>query len=108
MPVTQRTFENVDFLDEKEREYFAEAHLGHQTKEFLHSPVGRLLHGRAKQALEAAQQKALEIDPDSEDALKQLRRVRQEAAIAQLFMRWCADAIENGSAAEVQLDEYRS
>lgn len=108
MPAQGDRFENIDFTDEKEREYFAEAQLGHQTREFLHSPVGRFLHGRAKLALEAARREALEIDPDSEDALTRLRKLREEAAVARKFMTWCAETIENGLAAEVQLDEYRS
>ena len=42
-------YSTVEFINDQEREYFAEAHLGEQVRSFLVSPAGRYLHGRAKQ-----------------------------------------------------------
>ena len=105
MPETEH--KGVDFVDEAEATYFAEARLGQQTLEFLHSPVGRLLHGRALNVVDQAKEDLLDIDVETKEGRKQFKEVKTIVQHAQWFMRWCADAIENGRESEVQLNEYR-
>lgn len=100
----------ISFIDEKERELFARATLGDDIRDFLRSPVGRYLHGRAKQQLEESKIDALAVDPDGWRAFfvrRKLRQIRLRAEIARSFMKWCADAIVDGDHAARELDEYR-
>ena len=97
----------VEFIDDQERIYFAEAALGQQFVEFLRSQVGRMLHGRAKQQLDEAKTEMLALDPSTPEGLEKWREKKIDAEVAQAFMTWCAEAINNGDAAAVQLEEYR-
>lgn len=103
-----QSLNTLDFIDEAEQQYFAEAQLGYQVEEFLRSPTGRLLHGRAKQQLEQAKEDVLGLDTEDPDCLRKLKQIRTQAEVARCFMRWCAEAIDNGNAAQVQLEEHRS
>ncbi len=104
--------QGIEFVDDRERELYAAAHLGEDAREFLRNhPVGRLLHHRAKLAIEQAQIDALEVDPDSWSWVRsrnKLRQIRQRAAVARAFINWIADAIIDGDDAARQLDEYRN
>ena len=93
----------VEFLNDQEREYFARAKLGSDVEEFLQSDVGRYLHGRAKQEVTESQSEALNCNPDSWFGRRKLNKLRARAAVAENFMRWCADAIVDGRNAESQL-----
>jgi len=100
-------YSNVHFVSDQERQYFAEAHLGEQVRDFLVSPVGRYLHGRAKQELEEGKNLLAEIDPRTSEGIAQWKQVKQNMANAEMFIRWCAEAIGNGDMAASQLEEYR-
>lgn len=104
----QKTFDHLEFVDDKEREYFATAQVGENVREFLTSPVGRLLHGRMKQQFEEAKLEALRCSPDSWWGRRQLRKWQRQADIAQSFMRILADAIIDGEHAYNELKTYRS
>jgi hypothetical protein len=93
----------VEFVDEKEREYFARAKLGSDVEAFLQSDVGRYLHGRAKQEVTECQEQALDCNPNSWFGRRKLSKLQTRAATAENFMRWCADAIVDGRSAESQL-----
>ena len=72
--------------------------------------MGRLLHHRAKLAIEQAQVDALEVDPDGWSWIRgrnKLRQIRQRAAVARAFISWISEAIIDGDDAARQLDEYR-
>lgn len=97
----------INFIDEKERELFARAALGQEVQDFLASNVGRYLHGRARVDVEQAQVDALACDPDSFWGRKKLKKLRQKADIAKNFMRYCADAIQDGEIAYTELKEHR-
>jgi hypothetical protein len=103
--------QELDFVDDRERELYAAAHLGEDAREFLRShPVGRLLHHRAKQQIQQAEVDALNVDPDGWSWFRsrnKLRQIRQRAAVARAFINWIADAIVDGDDAARQLDEYR-
>lgn len=99
--------ENIEFIDQKERELFARAALSQQTLDFMASPVGRYLHGRAKAEVEQAQVDALEINPFSWWGRRKWRKLQHRADVARSFIKWCADAITDGEVAYQELKEYR-
>lgn len=105
--LTDYDYSGVEFINEQERQYFAEAHLGEQVREFLTSPVGRYLHGRAKADMENGKNKLADIDPRTSEGIAAWKEVKQEMAHAEMFIRYCAEAIANGDMAAQQLEEYR-
>lgn len=100
--------DNIRFVDDREREYFAQANMGQQVYDFLRSPVGKYLHGCAKQDVEALRDELEKVNPDSIFGRRKLRRLQKRAQAARFFMTWCAEAIQVGEMAYQQLDEYRS
>lgn len=98
---------HLQFVDERERLYFAQAHLGIEVHQFLGSNVGKLLHGRAIQEYEQAKEDLLKCNLGNWFGRRKAQKLQQQAAIADRFMRWCAEAIMDGHAAEQELEEYR-
>ena len=101
-------YSTVHFINEQEREYFAEAHLGEQVRSFLVSPTGRYLHGRAKQVVADGKDQLALLDPTTEEGVVSWKTIKQDMSNAESFMAWCADAIVNGDNAANQLEEYRN
>lgn len=104
--------DNIDFVDQKERELFAVASLGENIRTFLLSdPVGRYLHHRAKAQLLQAEIDAAEVDVDGLRgwlfARRKLRAIRQRRAVAQAFINWLSEAIVDGDHATKELEDYR-
>lgn len=95
----------LEFVDDQERLYFAKAQLGEQIREFLVSPAGRYLHGRAKQQLQGCQEEALSCNPNSFFGRRKLSRIQRDAEVARSFMSWCADAITEGEYSYRKLQE---
>lgn len=100
-------FSGITFIDENERLYFAQAKLANDVLLFLRSPVGRYLHGRAKQQYEEAKEGALKCNPNSFFGRRKLKKLQQEAAQAHCFMQWCTDIISEGEFATQELEQYR-
>ena len=100
--------DEIQFLDDTERTYFAQAKLGQDVFDFLKSPVGKYLHGCAKQEVEALRDELEKVNPDSIWGRRKLRRLQKKAEAARFFMTWCAEAIQGGEHAYHQLEEYRS
>lgn len=100
-------YSNIEFINDQERQYFAEAHLGEIVRDFLVGPVGRYLHGRAKTDLEAGRDKLATLDPTTIAGVAEWKLVKQDMAHAETFIRYCAEAIGNGDMAAQQLEEYR-
>lgn len=96
----------LEFVDEQERIHFAKAQLGEQVRSFLLSPAGRYLHARAKLQLQECQQEALKCNPNSMFGRRKLSRIQHDAGIAECFIRWCADAIQEGEMSYNELQEY--
>lgn len=108
---TKDRFAGIQFVDQQEREYFAQAQLGEEAIQFLHSNLGRYLHGCAQQEVEALRDELEKIDPDrrlSFFSRRKLRRLQKEAQAARYFMRWLAEAIQQGNYAFNQLETYRN
>jgi hypothetical protein len=97
----------IEFINEQEREFFAEAVMGEETREFLQSSMGRYLHGCAKQEYDQCRDKLFETDPYTPEGRQTYLRLKQDAAAALHFMTWCADAINRGNQAATMLDNYR-
>lgn len=96
----------LEFVDERERMHFAKAQLGEQVREFLTSPAGRYLHGRAKLQLQECMEDALDCNPHSFFGRRKLKRIQHDADVARKFMSWCADAITEGEMSYRELQEY--
>ena len=98
---------DIQFVDEQEREYFAEAVLGQSMVEFLTSDVGRYLHGCAKQEYDRCRDEMFDLDPYTPEGKAQFLKLKADAVAAAHFMRWCAEAISRGQQAEFMLANYR-
>jgi hypothetical protein len=105
--------DDLNFIDEHERELYAAAVLGEQARMFLKThPIGQYLHHRAKLVMEQARIDALNVNPDGFGgwfrARRKLRAIRLQAETAKMFVGWMADAITDGDRAGRELDEYRN
>ena len=98
---------DIDFIDEQERAYFAEAVVGQEIQGFLTSDVGRYLHGRAKQEYDRCRDEMFDLDPYTPEGKRKFLKLKADAQAAAWFMRWCVEAIQNGNNAEVMLENYR-
>jgi len=98
---------DLEFVDDKEREYFATARLGEDFETFIRSEVGQLLHGRAKLELDAVKDQLLDCNPHSFFGRRKIQKLQNRAQQARWFIRWCYDAIYDGKNAATLLTEYR-
>jgi hypothetical protein len=108
MATAEDRLRNIQFIDQREREYFSQAKLGQDVIDFMHSDVGRYLHGCAKQEVEAHRDALEKCNPDTIWGRRKIRRLQGKADAARNFMTWCAEAITAGEMAYHQLEEYRS
>lgn len=108
MASAEDRFQNIRFIDKREQEYFSQAKMGQDVIDFLHSSVGKYLHGCAKQEVEAIRDELEKVNPDSIWGKRKLRRLQKKAEAARYFMTWCAEAVQVGEMAYRELDEYRS
>ena len=95
---------NVEFVNEQERAYFAEAVLGEETRQ---SDIGRYLHGRAKAEYDRCRDLMFDLDPYTAEGKQEFLKLKRDAASAAHFMRWCIDAITMGDQAATMLENYR-
>jgi hypothetical protein len=100
--------EGLSFLDDRERMFFAQASLGENAVQFLHSDVGRYLHGCAKQEVETLRDELETVNLHSFFGRRKLKKLQMKAQAARYFMQWMAECIQDGEAAYHQLEEYRS
>ncbi len=102
---SEEWLQRIEFANEHERELFVEARFGETVRLFLVSEVGRYLHGRSKLRLEEIKQDMIELDPDEPGFEQKYRKMKTEAYSAEHFMRYLADALQNGEIAAQQLDD---
>ncbi len=98
---------DIEFINEQEREYFAEAVLGEDIRAFLVSSVGQFLHGRAKSVYDKCVDEVFALDPYTAEGKRELAQLKANAWAAEHFMQWCSEAIYNGDVAATQLESYR-
>jgi hypothetical protein len=90
-------------MDETEL-LIAESRLGLQTKEFLKSPIGRYIVGRANKAREEAFEAWTEADPFDENTIVELQF---RARLPALVTGWLNEAINQAQHAEETLSEIQ-
>jgi len=108
MAAPAQLFENVTFVNEQERAYFAEAVLGQEVMQFLASSVGQFLHGCAKSKYDECRDQIFELDPYTSEGKKRYEQLKADAWAAQHFMQWCVEAIQSGDQAEAMLQQIES
>ena len=82
----------------------AESRLGTQAKEFLKSPVGRYIVGRAEKAREEAFSAWTTVDPSDEKTISELQF---RARLPSLVMIWLDEAMNQAKHAEETLSEIQ-
>lgn len=98
---------DLEFVNDQEREFFAEAVIGEEIRQFLTSDIGRYLHGRAKQEYDRCRDAMFDCDPYTPEGKREWTKLKREAGSASHFMRWCVEAMTRGDQAEVMLENYR-
>jgi hypothetical protein len=83
---------------------WAEATLGRDVQEFLHTDIGRYLVGRCDQEIADAQEKLAVVSPWRRNRIKQLQN---EIWRATSLKTWLAELVQAGAQAEAILDEDR-
>lgn len=104
---TQLKIGRVEFINDQEKQYFAEAMVGEDVQSFLNSTAGIFLHGRAKQVFNKCQKEMFENDPYTPEGKKAYERIKRDAWCAEHFLKWCAEAIMDGRNAATQIESYR-
>ena len=99
--------QQLQFLDERERLYFAQAELGERVIEWLNSPVGKYVRGCAAQEIEEIRDALEKCNPNSIFGRRKIRRLQDDAKAARLVLQWLTEAIQEGENAYQQLKEYR-
>lgn len=97
----------LTFADDRERTLFAKAQLGVQIREFLMSPTGRYLHGRAQQQISECKSEAVECNADNFLGRRKLNRIQKRHDVAQNFISWLADALVESDHATHEFENYR-
>jgi hypothetical protein len=97
----------IEFVNESERQYFAEAVIGEEIRAFLVSEAGRYLHGCAKQEYDRCKAEMFEFDPYTPEGKRKYEELKTSAWAAQHFMRWCAEALQRGDNAATMLETIR-
>ena len=90
-------------MDETEL-LIAESRLGLQTKEFLKSPIGRYIVGRADKAKEEAFDAWTTCNPSDAESISELQF---RARLPDLITGWLDEAINQVEYAEQTLNEFK-
>jgi hypothetical protein len=99
--------EHIEFINDQEKQYFAEAMVGEEVLNFLNSTTGMYLHGRAKKVYQKCITEMFELDPYTAQGKKAHARIQKEAWCAEQFIKWCSDAIIQGQQSDTLLRNYR-
>lgn len=92
------------FISQEEEVLFAEAVLGDAAVTFLNSELGQLLRGFASQAREKAKEALTKVDPDH---AAKIRELQMRAAVADQFVKFVAEAVQQGEIAHNALINMR-
>lgn len=103
-PNTEEWLEQIEFVNERQRDLFSVARFGETVRGFLVSEVGRFLHGRSKIVMEECKDGMLALNPNDEDFEKKFRDLKDQAWAAEHFMQWCVDAINDAEMSAQNLD----
>ncbi len=97
----------LDFINEQERQYFSEAVIGEEVRQFLTSSVGRFLHGCAKAEYDQCRDEMFDLEVYTPDGKREYMKLKAKAWAASHFLQWCVEAVHNGNNAATQLQHYR-
>jgi len=97
----------LEFINDTEAQYFAEAVLGEEMRQFLSSSAGRFLHGCAKAEYDKCRDKMFDVDPYTPKGKRKYEKMKSEAWSAAHFMQWCAEAMTRGNEAETLMNKMR-
>lgn len=97
----------LEFINDQEREFFAEAVLGEEVRQFLASSTGRYLHGCAKQEYDRCRDEMFDIDPYTPEGKREYLKLKADAAAATHFLQWCVEAVTRGGQSATMLENYR-
>ena len=97
----------LEFINDTEAQYFAEAVIGEEVRQFLTSTIGRYLHGCAKSEYDQCRDKMFDLDPYSAEGKREYLKLKAKAWSASHFMQWCVEAMQKGSEAETLMNEMR-
>ncbi len=92
----------IQFHNDEERALFTEAKLGQEAINFLASDLGRFLQGCAQADIDDAKEALITVDCRQYEAIENLQF---QARVANQFIGWIGEAIQNGHYAEQQLDQ---
>ena len=99
--------QQLDFINEQEQQFFAEAVIGLKAREFLTSEIGQFLHGCAKAEYAECRDKMFDLDPYTAKGKQKYLKLKADAWAASHFMTWCVEAMNRGDEAEVMLNDMR-
>lgn len=97
----------LEFINETERQYFAEAVIGEEIRQFLSSSIGRFLHGCAKAEYDICRDAMFDLDPYTPEGKMKYQNLKAKAWSASHFMQWCIEAMQRGDESEVMLKNIR-
>lgn len=82
----------------------AEVRLGLQSKEFLGSPLGKYISGRALKAKQEAFESLIVVDPNDTESIRELQF---RARLPSILFTWLDEAINQASHAEASLQDMQ-
>lgn len=104
MAATEREIAAAAGLDQEDPRYEA-ATFGREVEEFIDvHPVGQYLIKRAQRDIETAQEGLLDVDPED---TKAVRKLQNQAAVANNVRTWLREAITEGRNATLALQQER-
>lgn len=95
----------LEFVNDTEQQYFAQAVVGLEIREFLNTSVGRYLHGCAKAEYDKNRDKMFDLDPYTPKGKREWEKLKADAWAASHFMQWCVEAMHRGDEAETLMNK---
>lgn len=74
-------------------ELIAAAELGDEARKFLESDLGRCLIGMARQEVQMAQEKLIDVDPGD---MRAVRTLQNQARVGRWFEEWINELLSRG------------
>lgn len=91
--------------DEQFRVYMEEHRLAENVREFLRTPVGEYLLGRAEIDMHEAKEELVRINPHGWFSRRKYAAAKARYEVAASFLRWLNEALVNGDVALAQIED---
>lgn len=92
-------------MTEDQLVYMGEARMAETIRRFLGTELGEYLVGRAQIEMEEAKDAMTRLNPFWPGAKRKLARLQQDYRVAEKFVKWLHEAIQNGDIAAAQLED---